>query len=56
MTIHKAKGMEFDEGIVFEGLFSRYIQRPGADGERFIRFKSPRRRHPRSAHGDYHDA
>lgn len=25
--------MEFDEGIVFEGLFSRYIQRPGADGE-----------------------
>lgn len=38
MTIHKAKGKEFDEVIVFEGLFQRYLQPRGADPERSARF------------------
>ena len=38
MTIHKAKGKEFDEVIVFEGLYQRYLQRIGAEGERSCRY------------------
>ncbi len=38
MTIHKAKGKEFDEVIVFEGIYQRFLQARGGEPERSARF------------------
>lgn len=38
MTIHKSKGKEFDEVIVFEGMHKRFLRVMGGDRERSARF------------------
>lgn len=38
MTIHKSKGKEFDEVIVFEGVYQRYLSANAGDRERSARF------------------
>ncbi len=38
MTIHKSKGKEFDEVIVFEGTYQRFLPQLGGERERSARF------------------
>lgn len=38
MTIHKSKGKEFDEVIVFEGVYQRYLSANAGDRVRSARF------------------
>lgn len=38
MTIHKAKGKEFDEVIVYESPYQRFLRRDGVEAEQSARF------------------
>jgi hypothetical protein len=44
MTIHKAKGKEFEAVIVFEGVYQRFLQQRGGDPESAASISTWRRR------------